>query len=223
MQWLWSNLPTIGELTWAHVVLSVIPIVVSFVLAIPLGYAASRSRVARGILLTLGDIAYTIPGLALLVLVPSILGLPILDPTNLVVALTVYGLALMVRSATDAFASVSADVVQSAEAVGFSPWQRFFSVELPLALPVLFASLRVVSVSTVSLATVGVIVGIDTLGNLFTEAFQRSFFFEAAVGIVIVLLLAAVFDLVINGIGRLLTPWSHGRATRRPRAAEVSA
>lgn len=219
MQWLWSNLPTIGELTGAHVVLSVIPIVVSFVLAIPLGYVASRSRVARGILLTVGDIAYTIPGIALLLLIPAIVGLPILDPTNLVIALTIYGLALMVRSATDAFASVSRDIVQSAEAVGFSRTQRFFSVELPLALPVLFASLRVVSVSTVSLATIGVIVGIDTLGNLFTEAFQRSFFFEALVGIVVVLLLAAVFDLVINGVGRLLTPWNRAPSTRRARKA----
>lgn len=208
MDWVLGHLGQIWQLTLAHIGLSVPPIVLGFVVSVPLGYLASRSRIARSVLLTVGNIAYTIPGIALVVLVPVALGLQLLNSLNVVIALLVYAIAIMVRSATDAFGSVSADVRQSAQAQGFSPAQRFWRVELPLAGPVLVAGIRVVSVSTVSLATVGVLVGISSLGNFFTDAFQRSFPLEAIVGIVMVLILAAVFDVVLSTLGRLLLPWN---------------
>lgn len=208
MDWVLSHLGEIWQLTLAHIGLAVPPILLGFVVSVPLGYLASRSRVARSVLLTVGNIAYTIPGIALVVLVPVALGLQLLNPLNVVIALLIYAIAIMVRSATDAFGSVSADVRQSAQAQGFSPVQRFWRVELPLAGPVLVAGIRVVSVSTVSLATVGVLVGISSLGNFFTDAFQRSFPLEAVVGIVMVLLLAAVFDVILSTVGRLLLPWT---------------
>jgi osmoprotectant transport system permease protein len=210
MNWVWigNNLGLIGGRILEHLALTAPPIVIGLVLSIPLGYAASRSKVARSILLSLGGILYTIPSIALLVLVPVTLNLAILNPLNLVFALSIYAVAIMVRSAADAFASVPRDVVASATATGFSGRQRFFEVELPLAIPVLLAGIRVVSVSTVSIASVGALIGIDQLGSFFTDAFQRSFLTEAIVGIVAILLLAALYDIVLSRIGRALMPWN---------------
>ncbi|MBI5160804.1 MAG: ABC transporter permease subunit [Micrococcales bacterium] len=212
--WIGSNAGLIGTRVLEHVGLSVPPIILGFLLSIPLGYAASRSKAARSVLLTLGNIAYTIPSLALLVLVPIIVGASILNPANVVIGLTVYAVALMVRASADAFSSVPRDVAGSATAVGFSPAQRFIAVELPLAGPVLLAGVRVVSVSTVSLVSVGALIGVDNLGSFFLDAFQRSFFTEAMVGIVAVLFVAAVFDVIITTVGRVLMPWN-----RRPSAS----
>jgi osmoprotectant transport system permease protein len=220
MTWVLGHLEEIWTLTVAHVGLAVPAILLGFLVSVPLGYLASRSRAAQSVLLTLGNILYTIPGIALVVLVPVAAGLAILNPANVVIALFIYAVAIMVRSAADAFASVSADVRQSATAQGFSAGQRFWRVELPLAGPVLLAGIRVVSVSTVSLATVGALVGIPSLGNLFTDAFQRQFPLEAVVGLIAVLILAAVFDVVLSLIGRILMPWNRGPSVRgRDRAA----
>lgn len=211
MDWVLGHLGDIGNLTAAHVGLCVPAIVIGFVASVPLGYLASRSAVARGVVLTLGNVLYTIPGIALVVLVPVVLGLQILNPLNVTVALLVYAVAIMVRSAADAFSSVSADVRQAATGQGYSAAQRFWRVELPLAGPVLLAGVRVVSVSTISLATVGALIGIPSLGSFFTDAFQRNFVLEAVVGIVLVLLLAAVFDLLLSLLGRALMPWTRGQ------------
>jgi osmoprotectant transport system permease protein len=219
MDWVWSHLDLVWSLTLTHIGLCVPPIVLGFVISVPLGYWASRSAAARSVLLTLANIAYTIPGIALVVLVPVLLGLHILDPLNVVVALLLYAVALMVRSAADAFTAVSADVRQSAVAQGFGRSQLFWRVELPLAGPVLLAGLRVVSVSTISLATVAALVGIPSLGSFFTDGFQRSFPEETLTGLVAVLVLAAVFDLIIGFLGRLLLPWARGGLRGRVQAS----
>jgi osmoprotectant transport system permease protein len=215
MEWVWENFSEIWGYTLDHIGLSVPPIVIGFVLSIPLGYWARRSRVARSILLSVFSILYTLPALVLFVTVPVALGLSIIDPNNVIVALTIYAMAIMIRSANDAFGSVSADVRESARAMGYSAAQRFFRVELPLAGPVLLAGIRVVSVSTVSLATVGGFIGIPSLGNLFQTGFQIQYFPELWVGIVAVLIVAAVFDLILSGLGRLLMPWNRGRMRRQ--------
>ena len=98
-------------------------------------------------------------------------------------------------------------------ALGLGRWRRFWGVELPLAVPVLVAGLRVVSASTVSLLTVGALVGVRSLGFLFTDGFQRRIVEEQVVGVAATLLLALVFDLAIVASGRLLTPWNR-KATR---------
>ena len=216
MNWVWigSNLGLIGGRILEHLALTAPPIVIGLVLSIPLGYAASRSKVARSILLSVGGILYTIPSIALLVLVPVVFVLPILNPANLVFTLSIYAVAIMVRSAADAFASVPGDVRSSATAIGFSGWQRFFSVELPLAGPVLLAGIRVVSVSTVSLASVGALIGTDQLGSFFTDAFQRNFPTEAIVGIVAIVLIAAAYDIILSRVGRLVMPWNRKNPPR---------
>ncbi|MCP2031436.1 osmoprotectant transport system permease protein [Okibacterium sp. HSC-33S16] len=208
MTWVLANLGQIWELTVAHVLLSIAPIVLGFLLAVPIGWFAYRFRVSRGLVLTVCGLLYTIPSLALIVAMPTILGTKILDPLNLIVTLTLYAIALMVRTATDAFDAVSTDVIQSSTAVGFGAWRRFWQVELPLAGPVLLAGLRVVSTSTVSLVTLGALVGMSGLGYLFTNGYQRNFPTEILTGIVGTVLIAVVFDILLVLIGRMLLPWA---------------
>ena len=217
MQWVWDNLAEIWGYTADHIGLSVPPIVLGFVLSVPLGYWASKSLAARSVMLAVFSILYSLPALVLFVLVPVALGLAILDPNNVIVALTIYAMAIMIRSATDAFASVPPEVRESARALGYSPLQRFFRVELPLAGPVLLAGVRVVSVSTVSLATVGGFIGIPSLGNLFQTGFQIRFFPEIWAGIIAVLVIAAVFDVLLSSLGKVLMPWSRRRTRRGER------
>jgi osmoprotectant transport system permease protein len=215
MVWLWQNLELVLGLTLDHARLSVIPVLVSLIASIPLGWAASRNRVVRFILLTLGGILFTIPSIALFVVLPVILGTRILDEINVVVALCIYGVAVMVRGSADAFASVSRDVVGSARAVGYSRWGRFWGVELPLAGPVLLANLRVVSVSTVSLLSVGSVIGVTTLGYLFFNGYQRLFPTEILIGIAFTIIVALVFDTALVLLGRLLMPWTRVMKTGR--------
>ena len=217
MTWTRNNLDLIRELTFNHVQLAIIPIVLSFVLSIPLGWLANRNRATRALVITGGSLLYTIPSLPLFVILPLLLPTRVLDDTNLVVALTIYGVAIMARSASDALASVESSTVDAANAIGYSPAARFFRVELPLAGPVLLAGIRVVSVSTIALVSVGVIIGSENLGYLFRNGQQRGILEEVVVGIVISLLLALVFDLVIVMVGRLLMPWNRGDQGTTPR------
>ncbi|MEO7016705.1 MAG: ABC transporter permease [Leifsonia sp.] len=220
MSWLWSNFGLVWDLTIAHVTLSAFPIIIGFVLSLPFGWVANRYHASRGVLLSAVGILYAIPSLPLFVAMPALIGTKILDPINVVVALSLYALALMVRTTADALGSVSGDVLQSATAVGFSAWKRFWTVELPLAGPVLLAGLRVVSVSTVSLLSIGSLIGVTTLGNLFTDGLNRNFTDEIVIGIVAIIIVALVFDTILVLLGRLLMPWARldrrsKRATRR--------
>lgn len=223
MLWLWQNLELVLGLTLDHARLSVVPVLVSLVASIPLGWLAAQSRVLRFIFLSVGSILFTIPSLALFVVLPAILGTRILDEINIVVALCIYGVAVMVRGAADAFASVSPDVLNSSTALGYSRWGRFWAVELPLAGPVLLASIRVVSVTTVSLISVGSVIGVTTLGYLFLNGYQRVFPTEVVIGIAFIVLIALVFDLVLVLAGRVLLPWNRALPRRSRPAAEVVA
>lgn len=215
MSYLFDNWDQVLDLTVRHLWLSVIPIVLGFVVAVPIGWYANRHRRLRGALLSLGSILYTVPSLALFVLLPAMIGTQYLDPLNVVIALTMYAIALMVRSATDGFASVSPEVLDAATANGYAPSGRAFAVELPLAGPVLLAGLRVVAVSTVSLVSVGALTGVSNLGSLFTNGFQRGYDSEIFTGVVAIVVIALLLDGLLVVGGRLLMPWSVERAPRR--------
>jgi osmoprotectant transport system permease protein len=218
VNWLWSNLDLVGELMLVHLALSVPAIILSFVISVPIGWLAHRYRWSRGVLLSLCALLYAVPSLALFVALPPITGLSLRSPLNLVIALTLYGIAVIVRTAADAFDSVEPDVSQSATAVGYSTVGRFWGVELPLAGPVLLSGVRVVIVSTVSLATVGAVIGVPSLGSLFTDGFQRGIQAEIFTGIVATILLALALDWASVLIGRLLMPWSRPSARARRRS-----
>jgi osmoprotectant transport system permease protein len=217
MTWLFDNFDYVWSLTRRHMWLSAVPIVLGFVIAVPIGWYANRHPRLRGTLLSLGSILYTIPSLPLFVIIPGVVGLGILSPVNVIIALTIYAVAIMVRSASDAFGSVSPAVLDSASAAGFSPAQRALRVELPLAGPVLLAGLRVVAVSTVSLVSVGALIGVSSLGSLFTDGYKRNFTTEILIGVGATVLVALFFDLVLVVLGRVLLPWaSASRAVRSP-------
>jgi osmoprotectant transport system permease protein len=218
VNWLWSNLDLVGELMLVHLALSVPAIILSFVISVPIGWLAHRYRWSRGVLLSLCALLYAVPSLALFVALPPITGLSLRSPLNLVIALTLYGIAVIVRTAADAFDSVEPDVRQSATAVGYSAVGRFWGVELPLAGPVLLSGVRVVIVSTVSLATVGAVIGVPSLGSLFTDGFQRGIQVEIFTGIVATIVLALALDWASVLIGRLLMPWSRPSARARRRS-----
>ncbi len=208
MTWVLANIEQILELSLEHVRLSILPIVLGFVIAIPLGWIAHRYQLTRGLILTLVGLLYTIPSLALFVILPPLLGLPFLSEANVLIALTIYAVAIMARSTADALASVDRDIQQAATAMGYSSWRRFWAVDFPLAGPVLLAGLRVVAVSTVSLLTVGVVVGVDSLGYLFTNGSQRGIIESVLAGVVATVVIALLFDRILALIGAWLMPWT---------------
>lgn len=208
MTWVFDHLGLLGDLTVTHVYLSVLPVVIGLIIAIPLGWAASRWRPARAILLTVSGLLYTIPSLALIVILPALISTKTLDPVNVIITLTVYTIALLVRSIADALSSVPPTIVAAATAIGYRPLKRFVGVEFPLAIPVVVAGLRVAMVSNISLVSVGALIGIAGYGQLFTEGFQRQIITEIVAGIVATLVLALVADVLLQWLGRLATPWT---------------
>lgn len=214
MTWVLDNLDLIGRLTLEHLRQSAAPIVLGFLIAIPLGWLAFRFRLTRGLVLTVAGLLYTIPSLALFAVLPTVLGISFLSEANLVIALTIYAVAIMARSVADALASVDPDVRQAATAVGYGAWRRFWTVEFPLAGPVVLAGLRVAAVSTIALATVGILIGVDNLGYLFTNGLQRRIVPEVLAGVLAVVIIALVIDALLVLLGRVLMPWAP-RRTRR--------
>ena len=217
MTWVLANLGLIWARTLDHIVLSLPPILLCFVIAVPLGWLAHRYSVSRGIILTGAGLLYAVPSLPLFFVLPAVIGTGLRSPLNVIIALTLYGVALMVRVVHDGLESVDADVRQSASAVGYSVWSRFWQVELPLAGPVLLAGMRVVAVSTVSLVTVGAVIGVQSLGSLFTDGFQRGIQAEIIAGLVATVALALACDAALVLAGRILMPW-----TRRVTQTRVS-
>jgi osmoprotectant transport system permease protein len=209
--WLNRNLDMVGGLLAQHVVLAVVPVLAAFVVSLPLGYLVFKTgKVANGLLAVLGVI-YSIPSLALFVLMPLVLGTKILNPINVAAALAIYSIALLVRSVVDGLRSVPPLVKQSAAAMGYDWMRRLFGVELPLAMPVIFAGLRVVTVSNIALVSVAAIVGSGALGKLFDLGFGSYFYTPIIVGLVLTLVLALVADGLILLIERGLLPWSRRR------------
>lgn len=214
MTWVLGNLALIRDLLLEHLGFALPPIVVGLVLAVPLGWLANRTRAGRAVTINIAGLLYTVPSLALFVLLPPLLGTRILDSINVIVALTVYTVALLVRTVADALSAVPALVVNSATAMGYTPLRRFLAVELPLSVPVVVAGLRVAAVSNISLVTVGAVIGFGGLGKMFTDGFQRDIPQEILAGIVLVLLLALVVDGLLLLLGRALTPWDRVGPTR---------
>lgn len=191
-----------------HVWLSLLPVVIGAVLALPLGYLAVRYPRLYQPIVNSGGLIYSIPSLALFAMLPGILGLQVLSPINIVAGLSLYTLALLTRTVADALLSVQGQTTQAAVALGYRPVRQLLGVELPMALPVMFAGLRVATVANISLVSVGALVGVGGLGALFTRGLQLSFIEPIIVGIVLSVLLAAICDVGIVLLQRRLTPWA---------------
>ncbi|MGA9870332.1 MAG: ABC transporter permease [Rhodococcus sp. (in: high G+C Gram-positive bacteria)] len=225
MTWLIDNFDRVVELTKTHLYLSLLPILIGLLIAVPVGTAIRNVPWIRKITLTAASIAFTIPSLALFVTIPAVLGTKILDDINVVIALAVYSTALLVRAVPEALDSVPDAVVDSARAMGFTSLRLALTVELPLALPVLVANVRVVAVTNISLVSVGSVIGIGGLGELFTQGYQRDYPDQIIAGIISIVFLALVFDAALYLIGRWLTPWTRAGKHRagKPRSPRKAA
>lgn len=214
MTWFLDHLDDVLSKTLLHIYLAGLPLILGLLIALPLGWLARRYR-ALYVPFTAGTgLLYTIPSLALFILLPGILGTQILDPVNVLIAMTIYTVALLVRTVADGLGAVPEHVNQAATAMGFNRVKRFFSVELPLAVPVISAGMRVAAVSNVSIVSVAGIIGVDQLGLFFMDGFKRTFYDPIIVGVLACVVLALVFDLVIIGLTRALTPWLRAQGAR---------
>ncbi|MGH3909468.1 MAG: ABC transporter permease [Pseudonocardiaceae bacterium] len=202
-----SNREKLFELFSEHVVLAILPLLIGLAAAVPLGWAAQRRGWLRAPVLGSAGVLYTVPSLALFVIMPSMLGTRILDGANVVVALALYTCALLVRPVVDALDAVPGHVVAAATAMGYRPARRFVAVELPMAVPVLAAGVRVASASNISLVSVGAFIGIGGLGQLFTEGFQTRYLAPIVIGIGAILALALAMDLLLVWLRRVGSPW----------------
>jgi osmoprotectant transport system permease protein len=207
MMWSWipDNWSLIWHLTWENAKLGVLPALYGLVLSVPLGILAARWRWFYPPVLTLINVLYAVPSLALFIALIPAFGL---TDTTVIIALTVFSLCVILPNVVAGLRGVPAAVTQAATAMGYGPLRRLVTVELPLATPVIMAGLRVGVVSGISLASVGQLIGVSSLGYLFIDGLQRSFPTEIYVGLALVIVLALVCDLILVGVGRLLTPWT---------------
>ncbi|MDQ2749128.1 MAG: ABC transporter permease subunit [Actinomycetota bacterium] len=213
-QYLRDNQSDIAQWTWTTVWLAGGSLLAGLIIALPLGWVANRYRWSYPPLVTLAGLIYTIPSLVLFVTMPGLLGTKVLDPINVGVALTAYTVALLVRVVADGLASVSADTLAAASAMGYTGRQRLFAVQFPISIPVIGAGLRVAAVSNVSLISVASLVGVAQLGELFVRGSRGITLVPIVLGVVIIMLLAFAFDAVILVAMRLMTPWQRAARAR---------
>ena len=202
----------VAHWTWTTVWMAGGPLLVGLLVALPLGWLASRYRWSYPPLVTGTGILYTIPSLVLFVVLPGLLGTRILDPINVAVALTLYTVALLVRVVADGLNSVDRDTLAAASAMGFTARQRLLGVQLPIAVPVIGAGMRVAAMSNVSLVSVASIIGISQLGQLFIVGDNTTSLPPIVLGLILFVLLALAFDAVILLGIRLATPWKRAVA-----------
>ncbi len=187
-----------------HVLLTAVSLAVGLLLALPLGVLAFESRRARSLVLGTATAVYTIPSLAMFSLLLPVTGL---SATTVVVGLVLYSLTILVRNVLAGLQAVPDEVVESARGMGFGRPTLLLRVQLPLALPTVFAGIRVAAVSTVALVTVGAILGNGGLGNLIYSGLRTSFRAEVLTATVLVVALALVADLLLLGLQRAAIPW----------------
>jgi osmoprotectant transport system permease protein len=219
VRYLLNHLDTAWTLAVIHLRLSLIPVLLGLLIAVPLGALVWRRATLRRLTTLTASIIFTIPSLALFVVLPLIIPTRILDETNVVVALTLYTTALLVRAVPEALDAVPAPVRDAATAVGYTRIGQLLKVELPLSIPVLTAGLRVVAVTNISMVAVGSVIGIGGLGTWFTEGYQADKSDQIVAGIVAIFVLAVIVDIAILILGRLITPWARTQSGARSKAA----
>jgi osmoprotectant transport system permease protein len=222
MHYLLTHLNDAWALTVIHLRLSMVPVLIGLVIAVPLGMLVQRAPIPRRLTTATASVVFTIPSLALFVVLPLIIGTRILDEANVIVALTAYTAALLVRAVIEALDAVPAQVSDAATAVGYPPIKRMLKVELPLSIPILIAGLRVVVVTNIAMVSVGSVIGIGGLGTWFTEGYQTDKSDQIVAGIIALFVLAIVIDVLIVLAGRLATPWERAARTTTRRRSVVA-
>lgn len=219
-----------------HVRFTITAVSLGTLISLPLAYVSIRWPKTYPAMLTATNVLYAVPSIALIVMLASlnadVLGVvrfSYLSDAPIVAAMTLYTLIILVRNIVEAVRSVPDSVVRAADGMGYRRIVRFTTVEFPLALPGVIAGLRLATVSTVSLISVGALTGRGGLGRLFADGRRRGIVVELWSGIVAIVVLALVLDAILVLIGRLATPWTRAGTRRtsrlrlRPRAAPTAA
>jgi osmoprotectant transport system permease protein len=209
MIWSWipQNAGQIWQLTVENAYLGLAPALLGLIIAVPLGIVCVRWGWLYPPVLSGTSVIYAIPSLALFVALIPYTGI---SDTTVIIPLTLFSLCVLVPNVVDGLRSVPEPVRQAATAMGFGTLRRLVQVELPIAAPIVIAGLRVATVSSISLASVGQLIGVSSLGYLFIDGLQRDFPTEIVTGLVMVIVLAFAADLLLVGVRRLLTRWQRG-------------
>jgi osmoprotectant transport system permease protein len=219
MSWAWQNRDLVGHYLVQHLYLALLPVVFGIVVAIPVGVMCVRYRWTWPPILSLTSIFYALPSLALYLVLIDYTGL---TDWTVIIPLTLFSLSVLIPNVVDGLRSVPPPVRQAAVAMGFGSLRQTVQVDLPLAIPIIIAGLRVATVSSISLVSVGQLIGIGGLGYFFTDGEQRDFPTEIYVGLVLIILLALLFDGLLVLARRWLTPWEARRAPRQSRRRAVT-
>ncbi len=198
-----------------HISLSLLALGIGLCLSLPLALAAWRFRLLRPPVFGVASALYIIPSLALFAILGPITGYVASYPTA-EIALVGYTLLILIWNTVAGLDAVPADAREAATAMGYSRRSALIRVELPLALPYVFAGLRVASATVIGLVTVTALIGLGGLGQQITYGFNIGFYTPIVVGLVLSVVLAALCDLILVGVQRLVVPWS--RSARRARA-----
>ncbi|HEX6149530.1 ABC transporter permease [Nocardioides sp.] len=209
-QYLVDRQDELVDATVEHVLITIAAVAFAVVIAFPLALLARRYTRLESTILGVSTGLYTIPSLALFPLLVPFTGL---TPTTVVIGLGLYALTILVRAMLAGLQSVPDDVRESATGLGYGRRRLLLRIELPLALPVMMAGLRVATVSTVALTTIGTLVSYGGLGNLIKDGVDTNFRAELFAAAVLCVVLAVVFDVLIVLMQRLLTPWTRGQPT----------
>lgn len=209
--WFPDHTGQMAHLTADHLYTAVPAVLFGVLIALPLAVLAHRVRPLRGFVLGLSNILYTIPSLAFFVLLLPLTGL---TRTTAITGLTAYTLVVLVRNTVEGLDAVPARVREASTAMGTRPLRTLLTVELPLALPVIMAGVRVSTVMSISLVSVASYIGYGGLGQFFIDGFQRNYPTPVVAGVILTLLLALVADALLVTVQWLCTPWTH-RSPRR--------
>ncbi|MFM9707166.1 ABC transporter permease [Streptomyces galilaeus] len=207
--WISGHTDDLTTLTISHLQAALSAVLLGLLISLLLAVLAHRVRPLRGILLGLSNILFTIPSIAVFVLLLPVSGL---TRTTTVIGLTIYTLVVLLRNTVEGLDSVPARTKEAAKAMGTRPLRTLLTVELPLALPVIMAGIRIATVMSISLVSVATYIGDGGLGQLFTDGFQRDFPTPVIAGVVLTLLLAVVADALLVALQYALTPWKRRRA-----------
>jgi len=221
----WSWIPQNGTIIWQYtldnLLLGLLPPLIGLAISVPLGIACARWRPLYPPALGVASGIYALPSLALFVVLIDYTGL---GNVTVIIPLTLFSLCILLPAVVDGLRGVPEPVRQAATAMGFGPLRRLAQVELPLAIPVVNAGLRVAVVSSISLASLGQLIGVSSLGYFFIDGFQRDFPTEIYISLFLIILMALICDLLLVIAGRLLTPWRRdagGISQAQTRAAEA--
>lgn len=209
LDWVVDNLDTLARRIGEHMTVTVIAVSVGFAISFGLALLVRRYPPVYGPILAISGVLYAIPSIALFVLLIPITGLSLLTAE---IALVSYTLVILVRNIVTGLRGVPPDVIEAARGMGYSDAQRLWRVELPIAMPIIVAGVRIATVTTIGLVTIATLIGMGGLGYLIVNiGVQRRFPTATITGVIIVVLLSTIVDLALQALQRRVTPWARAR------------